>query len=97
MVNVWLNYEGQNGTLNGASIGAGVNYMGETFTNSANTLVMAAYTVADLAVGYRVGRIGMRLNVNNLFNEHYYANAIYANQFSPGATRNFLVSLRYSL
>ncbi len=97
MVNVWLNYEGQNGTLKGASIGAGVNYMGETFTNSANTFVMAAYTVADLAVGYRVGRIGMRLNVNNLFNEHYYANAIYANQFSPGATRNFLVSLRYSL
>ncbi|SDF77175.1 iron complex outermembrane recepter protein [Dyadobacter soli] len=97
MVNVWLNYEAQNGTLKGASIGAGVNYMDETFTNSANTFVMPAYTVADLALGYRVGRVGVRLNVNNLFNERYYANAIYANQFSPGATRNFLVSLRYSL
>lgn len=97
MVNVWLNYEAQKGALKGASIGAGVNYMDETFTNSANTYVMPAYTVADLAVGYRVGRIGMRLNINNLFNERYYANAIYANQFSPGATRNFLVSLKYSL
>lgn len=97
MVNVWLNYEVQNGTLKGASIGGGVNYMDETFTNSANTFVMAAYTVADLAVGYRIGRVGIRVNVNNLFNERYYANAIYANQFSPGATRNFLVSLRYSL
>jgi iron complex outermembrane receptor protein len=97
MVNVWLNYEAQNGALKGASVGAGINYMDETFTNSANSYVMPAYTVADLAVGYRVGRIGIRLNVNNLFNERYYANAIYANQFSPGATRNFLVSLRYSL
>lgn len=97
MVNVWLNYEAQKGALKGASIGAGFNYMDETFTNSTNTYVMPAYTLADLAVGYRVGRVGLRLNVNNLFNERYYANAIYANQFSPGAKRNFLVSLKYSL
>ena len=97
MVNVWLNYEVQQGTLKGASIGVGANYMDETFTNSANTFVMPAYTVADLALGYHIGRVGLRLNINNLFNERYYANAIYANQFSPGATRNFLVSLRYSI
>lgn len=97
MVNVWLNYEVQNGAWKGASLGAGVNYMDETFTNSTNTFVMPAYTVADLALGYRIGRVGIRLNINNLFNEWYYANAIYANQFSPGTTRNFLVSLRYSL
>ncbi len=97
MVNVWLNYEAQKGALKGASMGAGVNYMDETFTNSANSYVLPAYTVADLAVGYRVGRVGIRLNVNNVFSERYYANAIYSNQFSPGATRHFLVSVRYSL
>jgi iron complex outermembrane receptor protein len=97
MVNVWLNYEIQQSALKGLSIGAGANYMDETFTNSANTYALPAYTVVDAAIGYRVGRVGLRLNVNNAFNEKYFANAIFANQFSPGATRNFLVSLKYSL
>jgi len=97
MLNVWANYELQNTILKGVSIGAGANYMDETFTNSANTFVLKAYIVADLAIGYRVGRVSLRLNINNIFNEKYFANAIFDNQFSPGATRNFLVSLKYSL
>ncbi len=97
MANVWLNYEAQGGELKGASVGAGVNYMDETFTNSANTYVMPAYTIADLAIGYRIGRVGIRWNISNVFNVRYYANAIYANQFSPGAGRNMLVSLKYSI
>jgi len=55
------------------------------------------YTTADLAVGYRVGRVGLRFNINNVLNEKYFANAIFANQFSPGPTRNFLLSLKYSI
>jgi len=97
MLNVWANYELQNTILKGVSIGSGANYMDETFTNSANTFVLKAYIVADLAIGYRVGRVSLRLNINNIFNEKYFANAIFDNQFSPGATRNFLVSLKYSL
>lgn len=97
MLNAWVNYEIQNGAVKGFSIGAGANYMDETFTNSTNSYSLPAYTVFDAAVGYRVGRVGLRLNMNNVFNEKYFANAIFANQFSPGATRNFLVSLKYSL
>jgi iron complex outermembrane receptor protein len=97
MLNAWVNYEIQNGAIKGLSIGAGANYMDETFTNSSNSYVLPAYTVFDAAIGYRVGRVGLRLNMNNVFNEKYFANAIFANQFSPGATRNFLVSLKYSL
>ncbi len=97
MVNVWLNYELQASVFKGLSIGAGGNYMDKTFTNSANSYVMPAYTLVDAAIGYRVGRVSLRLNINNILNEKYYANAIYANQFSPGTTRNFLLSLKYSL
>lgn len=97
MLNVWLNYELQNSILKGLSIGAGANYMDETFTNSTNTYVLPAYTLVDAAIGYRVGRIGIRVNSNNLFNEKYFSNAIFASQFTPGATRNFLVTVRYSL
>ena len=97
MVNVWLNYELQASVFKGLSVGGGANYMDETFTNSDNSYVMPAYTLVDAALGYRVGRVGLRLNINNILNEKYYANAIYANQFSPGTTRNFLLSLKYSL
>ena len=97
MLNVWVNYEIQSKALKGLNFGAGANYMDETFTNSANNYVMPAYTVFDAAVGYRVGRVGVRLNINNTFDKKYFANAIFDNQFSPGATRNFLVSVKYSL
>lgn len=97
LVNAWINYEVQNGVVKGLSMSAGTNYMDETFTNSSNSYVLPAYTVFDAALGYRIGRMGVRLNVNNVFNERYFANAIFANQFSPGATRNFLVTARYNL
>lgn len=97
LFNAWVNYEVQNGAVKGLSLGAGANYMDETFTTSSNSYALPAYTIVDAALGYRVGRIGLRLNVNNLLNEKYFANAIFDNQFSPGATRNFLVTVRYRL
>jgi len=97
MLNAWLNYELQTTTFKGLGIGAGTNYMSETFTTSTNNFALAGYTVADFAVGYRVGRIGLRLNINNILNEKYFANAIFDNQFSPGPTRNFLLSMKYSI
>ena len=96
MVNVWANYEFLEGFARNLSLGAGVNYMGDTYANSANTYVLPAYTVADAAIGYRIDRVSLRLNVNNVFNERYFNNVIITNQFYPGATRNYLVTLKYS-
>jgi len=97
LFNAWVNYEVQHGMVKGLDLSAGANYMDETFTNSSNSYVLPAYTIFDAALGYRIGKIGLRLNVNNLFNEKYFANAIFANQFSAGPTRNFLATVRYSL
>jgi len=97
MLNAWLNYELQTTALKGLSIGAGANYMSETFTTSANNYALPGYTTTDIAIGYRVGRVGLRFNINNVLNEKYFANAIFDNQFSPGPTRNFLLSLKYSI
>lgn len=97
MVNLWTNYEWQQAALRGLSIGLGANYMSDTYANSANTYVLPAYTVVDAALGYRIGRVGLRLNVNNLLDERYFNNVIITNQFYPGATRNYLLTLKYSL
>lgn len=97
MVNLWANYELQRSVLRGLSISAGTNYMSDTYTNSTNTYMLPAYTVVDAALGYRINKVGLRLNVNNLFNERYFNNVIFDNQFYPGATRNYLLTLKYSL
>ena len=97
MLNAWVNYELTQSALRGLNLGVGANYMSDTYANSANTYVLPAYTVLDAALGYRIGRIGIRLNVNNLHNERYFTNVIITNQFYPGATRNYLLTLKYSL
>lgn len=97
MLNTWVNYELTQSALRGVSLGLGANYMSDTYANSANTYVLPAYTVLDAALGYRIGRVGLRLNVNNLLNERYFTNVIITNQFYPGATRNYLLTLKYSL
>jgi iron complex outermembrane receptor protein len=97
MVNVWANYELQQSSLRGLSIGLGTNYMSDTYTNSTNTYVLPAYTLVDAALGYRINKVGLRLNVNNLLNERYFNNVIFDNQFFPGATRNYLLMLNYRL
>lgn len=97
MANVWVNYQLQHTVLRGLSAGIGANYMSDTYANSNNTYVLPAYTVIDAAIGYQIGRVGLRLNVNNVANEKYFANVIITNQFYPGATRNYLLTLKYSL
>ncbi|WP_245957400.1 TonB-dependent receptor [Chitinophaga flava] len=97
MANLWANYQLQRSVLRGLSVGMGLNYMGDSYANSANTYILPAYTVIDAALGYQIGKIGLRLNVNNLANERYFANVIITNQFYPGATRNYLLTLKYSL
>jgi iron complex outermembrane receptor protein len=97
MLNAWLNYEWQTTAFKGLSIGTGANYMSGTFTTSANNYALHGYTTTDLALGYRLGRFGFRFNINNVLNEKYFANAIFDNQFSPGPTRNFLLSLKYNI
>jgi iron complex outermembrane receptor protein len=92
MANVWVNYQ-----YKGWSVGAGGNYMSDTYANSANTYVLPAYTTIDAAIGYQFGKMGVRLNVNNIANEKYFNNVIITNQFYPGATRNYLLTLKYSL
>lgn len=97
LLNVWINYEWPQTALKGLSIGAGVNYSGETLVNSANTHALPAYTVVDATMGYQVNRIGVRFNLNNVLNTRYFNNAIFDNQFYPAPTRNYLLSVSYKL
>lgn len=96
MANAWVHYERRGGLLSGWSVGAGLNAQSDAYANSANTYVLPAYATADVSLGYRIGKIGLQFNVNNVFDKAYFTNVIITNQFYPGTPRNYLLTMRYS-
>ncbi|MEO1254721.1 MAG: TonB-dependent receptor, partial [Bacteroidota bacterium] len=97
LANVWINYQVQRGLLKGFGLSTGLNHTGENFTSAANTFALPAYTLLDGSVFYNFGKGEVRLNVNNITDEVYFRDAIYGNQFFPGVSRNYLLSIRYNL
>ncbi len=87
MVKLFTNYEAGDGSLAGASVGAGVTWFDSTWSGNppafnangtlrtASTIVrQGSYAVADLRAGYRINdNLSLALNVNNLFDRIYYA------------------------
>ena len=95
--NFWANYQLSKGILKGFGLGAGFNHFGDNYTSSSNTYVLPAYTVFNGSVFYNFGKGEFRLNLNNLTDKIYFRDAIYGNQFFPGQTRNYMLTLRYNL
>ncbi|NBW07559.1 MAG: TonB-dependent siderophore receptor [Caulobacteraceae bacterium] len=74
--------------------GLGVIYQGERFAASDNTQVLPAFTRVDAALYYAVNdKVDVQLNVENLFDEGYFASANSNNNITPGSPRAFRVAL----
>ncbi|WP_198144981.1 TonB-dependent receptor [Microscilla marina] len=97
LANFWANYEIPKGLLRGFGISAGLYHTGKNFTAANNTYALPAYTILDGSIFYNFGKGEIRLNVNNITDKVYFRDAIYGNQFFPGLTRNYLLTLRYRL
>jgi catecholate siderophore receptor len=74
--------------------GAGVVRNASMFTSTDNTVVLPAFTRLDAALFVTVTRqLRAQINVENLFDEHYFSSANGNNNIAPGAPR----ALRFSL
>ncbi len=93
----WMSYELNNSLLKGLGIGAGANYTSDNFTNAENTYKLAAYTLLDAALWYKFSKYELRFNLNNITDQFYYRDAIFANQFFPGMNRNFLLTFKAAI
>jgi iron complex outermembrane receptor protein len=93
--NIWSSYQIQSGILDGFAIGAGGNYSSSNFTNTKNTVELAAYTLVNTSFSYSVN--GMKINflINNVLNSDYFTAAINGTQLYPGAPRNYMMVLSY--
>ncbi|MEN0119219.1 MAG: TonB-dependent siderophore receptor [Agrobacterium cavarae] len=70
----WLNYTFETGLLEGASIGAGVRYVGKVYGNNANTFSVPGRTLVDLGASYRINEHAkVSVNATNLFDKKYFS------------------------
>ena len=97
----WLNYAPQSGYLAGATLGAGVRYIGKMELNSRNTDKVPSATLVDLSMGYDLAKLSpdlqganIQLSISNAFNEEYYS-CYDENNCWFGDERSFEVSARY--
>ena len=78
--NTWLTYAPQEGKLAGASLGAGVRYVGQMQLDAANSNTVPSYTLVDLSIGYDLAMLSkqwqgasVRFSMSNVFDETYYS------------------------
>lgn len=97
--NLWLKYElTGSGALNGVGIGAGVNFSSKTPMLQEPTKTTPAYTVFDAALFYKVNRVSLSLNLNNITDKRYYTGAVRERErYYTGAPRNLMFRVGYSL
>ncbi|MEM8545238.1 MAG: TonB-dependent receptor [Cyanobacteria bacterium P01_H01_bin.119] len=70
-VNLWTNYEIQQGDLAGLGFGIGVNYVDNRFGDNDNSYVLEDYFLTNAAISYRKDNWRAALNFRNLFDVDY--------------------------
>ncbi len=73
---------------------SGLIYRGEMFTATDNTVTLPSFVRADAAVFWSMSpRFQAQLNVENVFDAHYYASANNNFNITPGSPRAARVTL----
>ena len=101
---LWGKYTWHDGPLAGLGLGAGVRYVGATYGNDSNTLLVPSYTLFDAAISYDFGylRPDMRglsaqINARNLTDRYYVQSCFTGLPYCAlGSGRTILGTLKYS-
>ena len=75
-------------------VGAGIIHAGEQFTSTDNTVALPSFTRVDGALFVRLARaLSAQVNVENLFDERYFAFSHNNTNITPGSPRAIRVAL----
>lgn len=92
---VWADYTFQSGFLRGFGFGAGVRFIGESYADTANTLVVPSYTLVDATVHYEIDGWRAAINVANIADKTYVASCSSATACYYGDRLRTTASLSY--
>jgi iron complex outermembrane receptor protein len=87
--NLWLSW----GPLEALRLDAGVRYVGERYSDAANTRLMPGYVVVDASARYNISEnTSVAVNLRNVLDK-LYAQQTYSNQWILGEPRSVAVTL----
>lgn len=95
MASGWADYTFQEGLLRGFGFGGGVRYVGASFADQANTLIVPSRVLADVSVHYDYQNWRFAVNANNVTDETYVASCSSANACFYGDRRRVTGSIGY--
>jgi iron complex outermembrane receptor protein len=104
IANAWVNYRIPKGKVKGLGVAVGVQHASERtawYAEYDKTIdpAMPSYTRFDGAVSYQFGKLGVSLNINNLFSAELVSGAYYSwssfYYWQAEALRNYRLSLNY--
>ena len=97
--NLWAKYEVKdNGFLNGFGIGFGAGFSSRTPMLQFPNIYTPGYTVLDASLQYRIDRVLLSMNLNNITDKRYYTGANRERErYYTGAPRNILFRIGYNL
>ncbi len=97
MGGAWIRYSIDKGLMDGVGIALGSNFVAEQTTSQYADIILPSYTVFDAALFYKVEKVRLSLNVNNLTDKTYWIGRGRSSvTVNPGAPRNFLFSVGYT-
>ncbi|MEM9648510.1 MAG: TonB-dependent receptor, partial [Bacteroidota bacterium] len=92
---LFANYKFIDGDLDGLNFNVGTN-----FVSSRNTferdLRLPEYNVWDLGFSYRVNKVRLALNINNVFDKTHWVGGYSYVRLFPGEPRNYLLTVGYT-
>jgi len=101
---LWGFYTFRSGPAAGFGVGLGARYIGESFGDAANTMLIPGYGLMDAAISYDFSYLGkqyaglkLQVNATNLFNKYYVSTCFTGEAYCAlGAPRRVLATLKYS-
>lgn len=72
MANLWSTYDFAIAGVSGFHVGAGVNYVGRSFSDITNVNSIPSYVIGNAAFGYDAHRWGVDLNIHNITDRRYF-------------------------
>ncbi|MFE8585970.1 TonB-dependent siderophore receptor [Sphingomonas sp. NCPPB 2930] len=104
LLRLFTTYEVRSGTLNGLTLGGGVNWEGSSYTDTTNPvtkvperLQVNGYAIANVMVRYPISeRLSLQVNADNIFDKKYYSQIGFYNQLAYGRPADVKATLRYA-
>lgn len=93
--NIWTRYNFVRGPLNGFGLGFGSNYVGERNLSIDLTKTVPEYLLVNAAAYYRVNKVQLQFNANNITGKKYWVGGYDYIRLFPGAPANYLLTLTY--